>query len=303
MSSLDTTPDPAGRDDLTLRLVWPQWQGAAADNVVRLTPELPPAAARHGYAVGTSVLTEVVLPAHHGPTATVPVDFTGRGLASRDGVEAKDILVEQLGSALELIASHHPARILTVGGECSVSVAPFAALADRYGDQLAVVWIDSHPDVGTPRSEYHGYHAMAVGVLTGHGDPQFVDRLPATIDGSRVALAGLHSWTDDDYPNAAAWGLTTFAPADLRTTSEPLLTWVRSTGCTKIAIHLDVDVVDSNETVLGLGAEPGGLTTDQVRRLITDLTATADVVGFTIAEYVPRQVIQLSQLLRHLPLT
>ncbi|MFI8986267.1 arginase family protein [Streptomyces antimycoticus] len=37
-----------------------------------------------------------------------------------------------------------------LGGECAVSVAPFAELARCYGDELAVIWIDSHPDIGTP---------------------------------------------------------------------------------------------------------------------------------------------------------
>ncbi len=35
---------------------------------------------------------------------------------------------------------------------------------------------------------------------------------------------------------------------------------------------------------------------------MTDLDDSFDVVGFTIAEYVPRQVIQLQQLLAGLPL-
>jgi arginase len=38
------------------------------------------------------------------------------------------------------------------------------------------------------------------------------------------------------------------------------------------------------------------------RRLVCDIDATADVVGFTIAEYVPRQVIALQRLVWGLPL-
>ena len=75
--------------------------------------------------------------------------MTDEGLAERDGVEAKTIVVEQLARTLELVRQHNPARITTLGGECSVSVAPFSVLADRYGDDLAILWIDSHPDVGT----------------------------------------------------------------------------------------------------------------------------------------------------------
>ena len=102
--------------------------------------------------------------------------------------------------ALEVIGQHDPARIATLGGECSVSVAPFSHLARRYGQDLAVIWIDSHADVGTPRGRYRGYHAMAVAALTGHGDPDILELLPATVAPGRVALAGLHAWAEDDFP-------------------------------------------------------------------------------------------------------
>jgi arginase len=62
-------------------------------------------------------------------------------------------------------------------------------------------------------------------------------------------------------------------------------------------------VVDSNEIVFGLGAEPDGLMTIDVRRLVADVSAVADVVGLTIAEFIPRQVIRLQQVLRNFPLT
>ena len=95
---------------------------------------------------------------------------------------------DQLAAALEVIGQHDPARIATLGGECSVSVAPFSHLAHRYGDDLAIIWIDSHPDIGTPDSEYPGWHAMAVAALTGHGDPSLLELLPATVQPGRVAL-------------------------------------------------------------------------------------------------------------------
>jgi arginase len=151
-----------------------------------------------------------------------------------------------------------------------VSVAPFSVLADRYGDDLAIVWIDSHPDVGTGDSGSPGYHAMAVSTLTGYGDPDVQAVLPATVSADRVALVGLHSWTDDDYPHLAEWGLHSFIPEELR-------------GC--------------NEIVLGLGAEPNGLTSAEVRR-VGDIEQAVDVVGFTIAEFFPRRVMHLRQIVR-----
>lgn len=180
--------------------------------------------------MGTAAL-EAILPPHEGPTATVPVAMSDHGLAERDGIEAKTVVVEQLARAVEMIRGHEPARITTLGGECAVSVAPFSELARRYGDDLAVVWIDSHPDIGTPRSEYPGYHAMAAAVLTGHGDSEVQQLLPATVPPERFALAGLHSWTDDDIGNVAAWGITSFSPDELRTSTQPLLDWIAATGC------------------------------------------------------------------------
>ena len=287
--------------DVNLRLVWPQWQGVGTVSVHQFASEFPFDVGRGGYAVGAAVL-EAVLPPHDGPTVTAPVTMTDEGLAERDGVEAKTILVEQLARTLEIIRQHNPARITTLGGECSVSVAPFSVLADRYGDDLAILWIDSHPDIGTGASQYPGYHAMAVSALTGHGDPEVQAVLPATVEPDRVALVGLHSWTDDDYPHLAEWGLQSFSPDELRESSTPLLDWLAGTGCSRVAVHFDVDTIDSNEIVLGLGAEPNGLTSAQVRRIIADIDRAVDVVGFTIAGFIPRQVMHLQQILKGFPL-
>jgi len=294
-----TTEHPSA--DTHLRLVWPQWQGAGTGSVRDLAPEFPFDVARRGYAVGSHVLA-AVLPPHHGPTVTAPVTMTDEGLAEQDGIEAKTVVLEQLAHALEAIQSHQPARITTLGGECSVSVAPFAALADRYRDDLAIIWIDSHPDVDTGDTAYPGYHAMAVSALVNQGDPDVLALLPATVSPTKVALVGLHAWTDDAHAHVDQWGLTAFSPDTLRTSSAPLLEWLTSTGCSRVAIHFDVDTIDSMEIVLGLGAEPGGLTGTQVRRIVADLTDASDVVGLTIAEYIPRQVMHLQMLLDGFPL-
>ena len=293
--------DGAAADGPHLRLLCPQWQGAGTSSVRELASEFPFDVARRGYAVGSAVL-DAVLPPHDGPTATTPVTMGDEGLDLVDGVEAKTVLADQLTRALHVIEQHAPARIATLGGECAVSVAPFSTLARRYGDDLAVLWIDSHPDIGTPASAYPGWHAMAVAALTGHGDPDLVGLLPATVDPARVALVGLHEWTDDDIGNVADWGIQSFSPDDLRSSTQPLLDWLAATGCSRVAIHFDVDTVDSTEIVLGLGAVPHGLTSQQVRRVVADATAAADVVALTVAEFFPRQVMHLRQLLDGFPL-
>ncbi|MFC8146444.1 arginase family protein [Streptomyces paradoxus] len=284
-----------------LRLIWPEWQGAGADMAGRLAPEFPLDVARRGYTVGTTVLG-AVLPQHDGPVATVPVPLGDPGGEVRDGVESKAVLTRQLSDALEIIREQDPARITTFGGTCTVSVAPFTSLAARYADDLAVVWIDSHPDVDTGATDYDGYHAMAVSMITGHGDPEMSRLLPATVPADRVALVGLHEWTEDAYQHVGRWGLTSFSPDQLRTSTQPLLDWLASTGCSRLAIHLDVDAVDAKEGALGLGTIPDGLTGAEVNRIARELRGATDVVATTVAEFFPRDVLHVQQVLNGFPL-
>lgn len=285
-----------------LRLIWPEWQGAGSTSVEALAPEFPFDVARRSYTVGTRVL-QAVLPPHDGPTAVVPVGLGDEGLEERDGIEAKTAVLAQLDAALEIIRDHDPERITTLGGDCGVSMAPFAALAERYGDDLAVLWVDSHPDMGTGETEYAGYHAMVVSALTGHGDPELLERLPATLPANRVALVGMHDWTDPSLPPLAdEWGLTVFPPDRLRDDSAALIEWLRGTGASKVAIHFDVDTIDADEVQLGLGYDRGGLTSAQARRVVADIDVEVDVVALTVAEYIPRQVIRVQRLLEGFPL-
>ncbi|MFT8787979.1 MAG: arginase family protein [Bifidobacterium psychraerophilum] len=300
MNGFDTS-SMSGAD--TLRLTYPQWQGAGRDMVHHLLPEFPLEQARLGYAAGSKMLN-AILPEHHGPSETVDVPM-GHALDSEvtGGIESREAITVSLKSALEKIDRHDPKRILTLGGECSVSVAPFSALAKRYGGDLAVIWIDSHPDVGTTQSEYHGYHAMAVSMLTGHGDPELEALLPSTIQESHLAFAGVHDWSDGDGQNAKDWGLPVFTPENLKDTTAPLLEWIAASKASKIAIHIDVDAIDSNDAILGLAAVPGGLNRKEIRRIVTDISQAYDLVGLTIAEFIPRDVLSVTGLIEDLPLT
>ncbi|HEU4546303.1 MAG TPA: arginase family protein, partial [Microlunatus sp.] len=62
-----------------------------------------------------------------------------------------------------------------------------------------------------------------------------------------------------------------------------------------MAIHFDVDTIDADEIQLGLGADLGGLSSAEVHRLVADIDGSVDVVGLTIAEFIPRQVMHLQQ--------
>src|SRR4249919_316451 len=82
--------------------------------------------------------------------------------SSEDGSTLRLMWPQWHGAGTSSIRSVAPEFPLDVGtqrirggvGGASVSVAPFSDLAARYGDDLAILWIDPHPDIGTPAREY-----------------------------------------------------------------------------------------------------------------------------------------------------
>lgn len=96
----------------TLRLIWPQWQGAGKDNVAFLLPQVPMPRARLAYAVGARVL-DAVLPRHEGPTEWVSVPSSES--PSIDGIESRGEVIHSLQEALAALSRHELDRVLTLG--------------------------------------------------------------------------------------------------------------------------------------------------------------------------------------------
>jgi len=183
-------------------------------------------------------------------------------------------------------------------GECG----PFSALADRYGDALAAIW--STP---TPTS-----------VLAKASIPA-ITRWPYRRSPDTVTPTCWRRFPRPSLPIGSPWWVCTRGPTTTTRTYpsgvlrlSPQTNFVSQArlsshglptrAALRAAIHFDVDTIDSNEIVLGLGAEPNGLTSAQARRIVGDIDQTVDVVGLTIAEFIPRQVMHLQQILKGFPL-
>lgn len=285
----------------SLRVIFPQWQACGVDYAAEFTGDLQRQSVRHGYEVAPNILN-TVFPGEADETVIVPVvDYD---TVVEEGIESRSAVLENLRAATSLIAKQDPERITTFGGDCSVAVPSVAHLAAKYDNDLAIVWLDSHPDCSTPGGNYQGYHDMALAHLTGHGDEEFLKELPQTISPERVLLAGTHSWNEDEFENVQEWGIKRLSPDELRSSPELVIEWLKATGCTKFVLHVDVDSVDSAEYHLGMGAEPGGLTRNQVQKIISAVSTQKDVelVGFSLAEFIPRQVLAIQELVKDVPL-
>jgi arginase len=117
------------------------------------------------------------------------------GLTVDEGIFAREGVLEQARAARRILERRKPRRVVVFGGECSVDFAPFAYLSERY-DNLAVLWLDAHPDVNLPDHNYYNYpnfHAMVLSALLGMGDPEFVAEVPKPIKPERVMYVGLRA--------------------------------------------------------------------------------------------------------------
>ncbi|MDE7235839.1 MAG: arginase family protein, partial [Helicobacter japonicus] len=237
---------------------------------------------------------------HNTPYQTLEVPVTREFKREvRDGVLDKKDILEQTKAAMDLIRESKPDRILTLGGECSVSVAPFSYLAEKYRDDVAMLWIDAHPDIGLPNDEYKGYHAMAVTHLLGLGDKDILKVLPASLESQNVLLGCVHSEEAKFYAKRQKkLGLKSLKAKEA--SSKKVLQWLQSTKASKVVIHLDLDVLDSNEIYVAVG-NSGKLKMKQVTQIIESVSAHYEIVGFSIAELMPKELIRLQKLLSKLP--
>lgn len=273
----------------TLSLLFPQWQGSGAERPERLT---------EGAWQLQALLGERAF-------VGVPVDPEGES-PTEGGVRQRARLLEHLQRAQAELRQREPRRVLTVGGDCSVDAAPISYLQSRYGDELAIVWLDAHADLNTPGSSpSQALHGMVLRLLLGEGDPEFLAALGAALEPQQVFLAGVRTFDPPELAYFEEQRLRHVSIGDLETHPERLIDLIAARGFGKLHLHLDLDVLDP-EALAALGyPTPGGLTLQGLSRLLQALGGAFEVVGLTLCEYAPSadggERHKLEELLRHLP--
>lgn len=283
----------------TIRLIYPQWQGG---NITRLIPELSSEDASRGYFLGANLLNYLA-PETKNKTLTVPISQNINRTEEKGILGYKEI-AEQTKSALEILEKENPDRILTLGGECSASVVPFTYLAKKYNNDVAMVWIDAHPDITLPQDKtYNGYHAMAAAAVMGKWQDGITEQLPSKINADKILFVGLRDWERQQIKDRQSeYGIKHLSVEETKNDSTKVIEWLKSTGVKHVVIHFDMDVLDPNEIIAAVGVVPDGMKIDEVTRVINDIAKEYDIVGLTVAEPMPRTAIKLKNMLQQLPM-
>lgn len=282
--------------DKNIRIVFPLWQGGN----------------NPAYLMGANLL-EWLAPQVDSPTFKIPVDSYEAPLILEDGIKGRTIIKEHLDKILPILSSQNPTTITTLGGDCLVSLVPFAYLQTKYREKLGILWIDSHPDVQNSEQFSHA-HAHVLGALLGHGDSDLIEYVQNPISASKVMIAGIHQPLTHEAEFISRLGISTLSPQDIQSSPSAIKNWLKSEKIEYLAIHIDLDVLDPQSFRSLLFAKPGRkaddfggvaegkLTITDVISLVKEATKIAKPIGLTIAEHTPWDAINLQKMLADLPL-
>ena len=190
--------------------------------------------------------------------------------------------------------AENPDKVITIGGNCLVSLAPFDYLHGKYKN-TGIIWIGAHPDVSTVKDGYPNAHAMVLGSLLGGGDESLTEWMenrnfePDEI--FYVGLQGLHDYQKNFLDEK---GVHYKVQTDSFVSAEEISEFIKRFD--HILVHLDIDVLDehffhstyfANPELSGDGSGGGKMKMDMLADILGRIASQADVVGFTIAEYLP----------------
>lgn len=222
------------------------------------------------------------------------------------GIEGEVALLKQIQLTTQILDTEKPDKIITLGGDCSVSQVPFDYLKGVYKEQLGILWLDAHPDVATIKDSTRD-HEMVLGNLLGNGAPQFAEKVKNKFKPNEVMLAGLIY--DELRPRDRAVNDLKIAytvPADLQENSSAILSWMKENNIKYLAVHFDLDILSPKDFRSIYSAEPylesfgaaiGELTLKQIIRILTYVFEVSEVVGLSITEHLPWDALNLRKAL------
>lgn len=211
-----------------------------------------------------------------------------------DGIFAKNEVFAGIQSAMQILEREQPDKIITIGGNCVVSQASFDYLHGKYGN-VGVIWIDSHPDVSIPKNGYPNAHAMVLGALLGQAENPLADlRKNPPFKADQILYVGLQDILDYQVEFLEKAGVNYQIQTEKFIDNDAIKEFMARFD--HILVHLDIDVLDAkrfhstyfaNPELMGDGSGTGRMTMAELADILQLISRNGNIVGFTVAEYLP----------------
>ena len=247
------------------------------------------------YYFGANLLAHILPENKNQPLIKVDIaPPDGKEKSVTDGIYAKNEVIAGIEDAAKKIREEKPDKIITIGGNCMVSFAPFDYLHEIY-DNVGIIWLDAHPDVSTPNDGYPNAHAMVLGSLMGCGSKIIADMMHSKkFTADRILYVGLQPIHDYQKKFLDDAGINYKIQTEEFISDAQIIHFVKKFE--NILVHLDIDILDekffhstyfANKDLVGDGSSGGKMTIEKLTNILHCITENSNVVGFSIAEYLP----------------
>lgn len=262
------------------------------------------------YRLGARLMAAMLPENETQPLVKIDVPALGKtGPTITNGIASEAAVLEGIRKARAALEKEAPERVVTVGGNCIVSLASFDHLHALY-PEAGILWIDAHPDVSLPENGYPNAHAMVLAALLGRGAPSLAKELKNPAFGEKdllyIGLQGLHDYQRKFLDDA---GVDYAVQTEAFVSDERILAFL--TEHPQVFVHLDIDVLDpaffhdtyfANPELVGDGSGGGRMTIEELGRILRIVSEKVETPAFTIAEYLPFEAERLANVFESLPL-
>lgn len=278
----------------TIRLLYPDYVSGGLDT----------------YYFGANLLQYILPTNDRQPLIKVNIKAPdGKEKEVTNGIAGEDEVLSGIEDAQRKIETENPDKIITIGGNCLVSLAPFDYLHGKY-ENIGIIWIDAHPDVSSVNDGYPRAHAMVLGALMGDCSDSLVKQVKNDyFHADEILYVGLQQLHNYQEKYLKDKGVEFEIQDEEFISNEEIKRFADKFD--HVLVHLDIDVLDehffhstyfANPNAGGDGAGGGKMKMDRLKDILHCITDNADVVGFTIAEYLPFDEYNLHKMLSEISL-
>ncbi|WP_166981235.1 arginase family protein [Paramicrobacterium fandaimingii] len=249
---------------MTAYMVVPQWQGSSSSRAMQL---IDGAEAIRGD-LPSSATHDVAVP-------------QGAGDALDTGIRRFTSLVTVRERLREQLSTMHDTAVC-IGGGCGIEIAAIDHAMERTNGDLAVLWLDAHPDLHTAETSPSGaFDGMALRSVLGEGHDVLAASNP--LAHSKVVLGGIRSVDDDEAAYLDASELRALSTDEVAGLVDALV----ETGASEVYVHIDLDVLDPADIDGTHWAEPFGIPLTQLIDVLGDVRGRFSLAGAGITGFAP----------------
>ena len=177
--------------------------------------------------------------------------------------------------------------LLLLGGDCSILVGVFAALAEA-GKKTGLIFLDGHADFHTPQTSPEGEPAdMELSVLTGRAPQNIIQAFKPSplLSDKRVVVYGIRSYDGIEASQITVYDNEHMQQSGIRQTVQEGLA-SPFMGNHPLWLNFDVDVIDPQFMPVAF-PEPGGFTFEETEIMLKQVFDTGRIIGMSVTCYHP----------------